>query len=417
MAPFTATVERKKAHRVEVTVTFDPALSSAAETAALTRLGTNVNIEGFRPGKAPADMLKKHIDAQRLFEETVRVLLQQHLGALLEEHKVQPIIPPRVEAVSREPVTLKVVFVERPEATVKSGKIKVQKKEMPVEQKDIDAVVNTTLEQFAVKTEVERAAKDGDEVTMDFRGTDGEGKDVPGASAQGYGIVVGSKQLVPGFEDNLKGLSKGEQKTFTIVMPEKYQAKELAGKPMTFAVTVTQVREVKKPELNDAFVKEKLSFDTVADWKKHIEGNIRAQDERFMRMQMEQDLMQEIVKHTQVELADELLEEETRSIIDEFASRLEQRKMSLSDWLQQTNKKAEDAEKEFKEQAKERLTLRLGLAALIEEKKVELSQEETDAVAKEVLGERKVATGEATDMLHNAVWRKKVEKLIAMMTA
>lgn len=417
MAPFTATVERKKAHRVEVTVTFDPSLASSAEQTALARLGANVKLEGFRPGKAPADMLKKQIDSQRLFEETVRVLLQEHLGALLEEHKVQPIIPPRVEAVSREPVTLRVVFVERPAATVKSGKINVAKKEFPVEQKDIDAVVRSTLDQFSLKTPVERAAAEGDEVVMDFRGTDADGKDVPGASAKDYVIVLGSKQLVPGFEDNLTGLAKGDAKTFTVTMPAKYQAKELAGKPMTFAVTIGEVREVKKPDLTDAFVKEKLSFDTVADWKKHIEGNIRAQDERFATMQMEQDLMQEIIKHTSVDLAEELLEEETRALIEEFAGRLEQRKLSLSDWLKQTGKKPEDAEKEFKEQAKERLTLRLGLAALIEEKKIEVSQEETDVLAKEVLGGRKVATGEATDILHNAIWRKKVEKLIAMMTA
>lgn len=414
MAAPTVTIERKKAHRVEMTAVFDAATVAAAEKAAILRLGAEVKLEGFRPGKAPADMLKAQLNPQRLFEETVHDLLQERLAGLLEEHAIRPVIPPRVEAVSRTPVTLKIVFVEKPEATVKAGKIKVEKKEMQVEQKDIDGVVASTLEQFAVKTPVDRAAKEGDEVVMTFRGSDKDGNDVAGASAEGYEIVLGSKQLVPGFEDALVGLAKGEAKTFTVTMPAKYHAKELANQPMTFAVTLTEVREVQRPALTDAFVKEKLSFDSVDAWKKHIEGNIRAQDERFLAMQREQELMQQIIKHTSVDLAEELVAEETKALIEEFAERLAQRGQTLSDWLKQTGKKPEDAEKEFGTQAAERLTLRLGLAALIEEKKVELTQEETDALTKDTLGGRTVASGEATDLLHNAMWRKKVEKLIAM---
>ncbi len=416
MAPYTATVERQKKNRVEVTVTFDPSLSSPAEETALQRLGQNVKIEGFRPGKAPVDMLRKQIDSQRLFEETVRILLQQHLGAILEEHKVQPIIPPRVEAVSREPVTMKVIFVERPVAKVKGAdKIKIAKKEMPIEQKYVDGIMEQVRDQHAVKKTVDRPVQDGDEVVMSFHGTDAAGKDIPGASADNYEIRVGSHQLVPGFEEALIGVAPGGAKTFTVTMPEKYHAEELAGKPMTFAVSIKEVREVERPELNDAFVKAKLGQESMAKWKEEIEGNIRAQDERFSQMQREQELMEAIRKNTQVELADELIDEEMRVIIEEFAGRLQQRGQTLQDWLTQTKKKAEDAEKEFRSQAEERLTVRLGIAALIEDKKIELSQEEMDQLAKDVVGGGKVSQEEVTDRMNNAIWRTKVEKLVKMM--
>lgn len=418
MAPYTATVKRLPKHRVEMTVSFDAALTGEAEKKALERLGSQVKLEGFRPGKAPADMLRAHIDPQRLFEEAVRILLQGHMASLLQEHGVEPIIPPRVEAVTKEPVSLKVILVERPEATVKAGKIKVEKKEMKVEQKDIDAVMNATQAQFATKKTVDRAAKDGDEIVMDFRGTDGDGKEVPGATAEGYEITLGSKQLVPGFEDALLGLKPKEQKTFTVTMPEKYHAKELANKPMTFAVTVQEVREVQKPELNDAFAKEKLSLDSMGAWKTEIEQNIRVQDDRFLKMQREQELFTQITKHTSVDLADELIEEETRALLEEFSARLEERGQSLTDWLTQSKKKPEEAEKEFKEQATERLKLRLGLAALIAEKKIELSQDEVTALTKDIVGnDRKLSQNEVTDRLHNAIWRQKVEKLVEMMLA
>lgn len=222
------TVNRLPKARIECTVKFTKEDVKPAEERATAKLSEKVKVDGFRPGKAPADILQSRIDPDKLFEETIRELLPDTFTKLTKENEIKSIIPPKVEAESRDPLTLKITFVEKPDVTLKAlSKIKVPKKEPKVTKKDIDQMVDYVMKQHQKTKEADRASDKGDQVTIDFWGEDMAGAEIEGTRTQGHQVVIGSSTLIPGFEDELKGLKKGEEKTFTITFPEKYQAEQL----------------------------------------------------------------------------------------------------------------------------------------------------------------------------------------------
>ncbi len=384
--PQNLSVERLPKSRVVLTATFSADERKVAEDSALQRLGGEVSIPGFRVGHAPSDMIRSRIPAERLLEETVRELVRPTLGPVIDEHKLQPVIPPKIEIVTNEPLSVKVTFVERPVVTVKNIEtLKVEKKVLKPDQKDVDRVVQSVLNDHRTAKEVDRAAAENDRLAIDFHATNDQGTEITGMRAEGYEALIGSKTLLPGFEDELKGLKKGEKKSFTLTLPEKFQEESLRGKQATFHVTVTKVEETSLPELNDAFAKEKLNANTAAEFKEMVEKSIMMQEEQFDRMRRERELMDEIRKRTDAEIAEELLDEEMRGLIEEWSQQLERQNMTIADALKKEGKTVEQAEADLKKQAEERWKLRLGMAKLIEEKGVTVTDEEVHANLDEFL--------------------------------
>ncbi len=420
------TVERLPKGRVVCTVIFDEAEYAPAETAALARFAERIKIDGFRAGHAPADMIRSKVGDDDLFEESIRQLLKTSIPALAKDHNIAPVIPPKVEAVSRLPVTLKITFVEKPEVTVKKpDDLTIAKKEPQVEAKDIEKVVASVLQEQRTVTLVDRAAKEGDQVTMDFRTTGKDGKEIEGLHAVDYEAVIGSDTLLPGFEKELVGLRAGESKTFTLTLPEKFAVAELQKKPADFHVTVKKVEEVQLPELTDEFAKAHLHADSVDAFKKMVEESMKGQEEQFLRMQRERELMEEIKKRTSVEIADELLDEEVRGMVEEWSQQLEKQGKTIAQALEAQKKTPEQAEKELREQALDRWKLRLGIAKLIELRKVEVSPEELEQGFKSFLSslppeQRDSATGQwqaGSGLFEEIRWRTMVDKLISELLA
>ncbi|MDA1208712.1 MAG: trigger factor [bacterium] len=417
-------VKRLKGARVECELVFDTETVAAAEKKAIEKLGSNLKIEGFREGKAPADMMKDKIPEQALFEETVHLLLPEAIEKLIVENEIKPIIPPKIEATIREPLTLKVTFVERPDVKMKGiDKIKVEKKEAKVEEKDFQRMIDYVTKQHQTSTEVDRPAKETDSITMDFHAEDKNGKEIPEIRTEGHQAVIGSKVLIPGFEDELKGVKKGDKKSFTLSFPEKHQTENLRNQPVTFHVSITKVEEVNTPELTDEFAKTHLHAESVPEFKKQVKESMKMQEDEAERARREQDAMEQIRKATTVELAPELLEEEERQIYEEFRQQLERQGMTQEDWLKRTGKTLESASKELKEQAEKRLTLRLGLQAVIDQKEVSISDEEMTASIDAMmlpLGEEeqkriRLAYEKGQNPYEQLKWQKKVEKLIATL--
>ena len=296
-------IEREKSGRIECTVEYTKEEVLAAEEKALATLAEQIKLPGFRPGKAPREMLLKRINPDDLTEETIHRLLPHTLESLVKEQNIQPIISPKVALKKRDPLTLSVIFVERPKVTLKGAdKIKIEKKEPKVEEKDVDRMADFILRKHETATEVDRGAAEKDRITMDFWGADSEGKEITPIRTQNHAVVIGSKSLIPGFEDALKGMKKGEEKSFTLTFPKDYHAAELSEKPVTFHVTVTKVEEVRLPELTDAFAKEHLHVESAQSFRAELRKSMVMQEERLDHQRREQELMAAIGKATVVNL-------------------------------------------------------------------------------------------------------------------
>ncbi|MDO8469298.1 MAG: trigger factor [Candidatus Peribacter sp.] len=417
-------IEREKNGRIECTVEFTKEESHAAEEKALAALAEQVKVAGFRPGKAPRETVLQKINPDDLMEETIHRLLPGLLESLVKEQNIQTIISPKIALKKRDPLTLSIVFVERPNVTFKGiDKIKIEKKASKVEDKDIDNMAGFILQKHETAAEVDRGAQDKDRVTMDFWGADGEGKEIAPIRTQGHATVLGSKSLIPGFEEALKGTKKGEEKTFTLTFPKDYHAKELSDKPVTFHVTVTKVEEVKTPELTDAFVKEHLHVESASAFRKELRSSMVMQEEHLDQQRREQELMAAIAKATQVNLPKELVEEEERGILSDMEEQLRRQGKTLQDWMESTKKKPEDLKKELEQRAKERLTLRLGIRELMEVKQIAVSDEEMNQAVSGLLSplsekeraEVAPAYAKGEQAFDQLKWQKKVEKLFSEM--
>ncbi|MDD5103538.1 MAG: trigger factor [Candidatus Peribacteraceae bacterium] len=417
-------IEREKNGRIECTVEYTKEEVLSAEEKALHALAETVKIPGFRPGKAPRETLLQKINPDDLLEETIHGLLPEIMESLVKEQNIQAIISPKVALKKRDPLTLSIVFVERPNVTLKGvDKIKIAKKEPKVEEKNVDRMADFILRKHETAKETDRGAQEKDRVTMDFWGADSEGKEIAPIRTQGHSVELGGQSLIPGFEEALMGAKKGEEKMFTLTFPKDYHAKELAEKPVTFHVTVTRVEEVNVPELTDAFAKEHLHVESAEAFRRELRSSMVAQEEHLDHQRREQELMAAIGKATVVNLPKELVEEEERGILSDMEEQLRRQGKSLQDWMQATKKKPEDLKKELEQRATERLTLRLGIRELLEVKQIAVSDDEMQQAVNGLVGplaekERKevepaYAKGEqAYDQLK---WQKRVEKLFEQM--
>lgn len=417
-------IEREKNGRIECTVEFDHDRVSATQERSLQALAQQVKIPGFRPGKAPREMLQRKIKEEDLLEETIRSLLPETLETLVREQNIHTIVSPKIGMKKRDPLTLSIVFVERPKVTLKGvEKIKIEKKEPKVEEKDIDRMVAFILQKHETAAEVDRPAREADRMTVDFTGSGSDGKEISGIRTVGHAVTLGSKTLIPGFEDALVGLKKGEVKTFTLTFPKDYHQKELSEKPVIFAATVTKVEEVKLPELTDAFVKEHLHTESASVFREELKRSMVMQEERVDLDRREQALMDAIAKATLVDLAPELLEEEARGLSDDIEEQLKRQGKSLPEWVEATKKKPEDLKKELESRARQRLTLRFGIRELMEAKQITVSDEEMDATVQALLEpltekerhEVEPAYQKGEKAYEQLLWQKKVEKLFEQM--
>lgn len=421
-----SSIERGKAGRSVVTVTLPADAASKAAADALAKLGARVNVKGFRPGHAPEDVVRSKVDPDQLFEETVRLALRSALPAVLKEHALSPIVPPRIEAVSREPLTLKITFIERPPVKIKGAdKLAPKKEETKADPADVERVIQSSLAEKRSYASVERAAAKGDRVTVGFSAVDKDGKDITGLRAEAERIVLGEGRLLPGFEDALAGLKPGEKKTFTLTLPEKFQAEHLRNQPATFTVTMGTVEQVETPAFDDAFAKEHLNQPSAQAFRDMVAASLREQEEQFQRMGRERKLLDAIRDAAQVDLPEELVDQELRQLVEEWAMRLEQQGKSVEDALKAQGKTAKQVEEELRAEAANRWKLRLGIAQLIDDKKIEISADEETAAIESFLDnlvdEERAEAEErikAKDALYDEVrWRATVDKLIASLLA
>jgi len=420
----TPTTKRLKGGRVECTVTFSEVETAPAEEKALHELSREIEIEGFRKGNAPMEMVRSKVNSDKLFEQTIHNLLPSTFEKLVESENIKPIIHPRVEVVSKDPLTVKIIFLEKPEVKLKGiEKIKIEKKEPKVEEKEMQKMIDYVLSKHKKNTPVDRPAKAGDLITMDFWGEDKDGKEIEGIRTEGHQVEIGSKVLIPGFEDALIGLSKEEEKSFTLVFPEKYHAEKLQNQPVTFHVTVQNIEEVYLPELNDEFAQKELQAKDSADFKKQIEDSMLQQEVTMEDQRRERILMDEIAKCTTVDLADELVDEETKQMFGEFSQQLQQQGMTLETWMAQSGKKPEEVMNDMKEQSITRLKLRLGMQKLIEEKQMDISDEEMNMVIEDFLAqanpeqrkEVEASYQKGAQAYEQLKWQKNVEKVLSEM--
>ncbi len=243
----------------QIKVTFDKKEWAEAQDAALKRLATRVKLDGFRPGKAPVAMIKARLGKQAIYDEATDQILQKRYADIMKKAEVAPIAQPtlNIDSVDNDNLKITILCPVKPEVELGEYKgLEVKKGRVTVAKKDIEAQVENYRHQFAELTTKENGeVAKGDTVVMDFEGfIDGEAFE--GGKAENHSLEIGSGQFIPGFEDQMIGMTCENEKDVAVTFPEDYQATELAGKEATFKVTVHEIKEKVLPEADDELAKD-----------------------------------------------------------------------------------------------------------------------------------------------------------------
>ncbi len=371
------TIEKLPKCRTNCTVEISPEERLPAEEQALKRLGTTVHLKGFRPGKAPLDVLREHVDAEELVKETVHGLLPSLLQTAMTEHKLAPILAPRVQILSADPLRLSLLFVEMPPVKIRADKIKlVPKPTITVESAEIDAFIRQITWHDHTESEVSRSAEKGDLVRLDLQTTGKDGVKVDALTASNARVIVGESSILPEIDAVLPGMKAGDEKTLAITLPKEFPTKELQGKKVICVWKVLAVIAITMPALTAEYVKEKLKIEKSPEqFRTDIEEMIRRRKEGELKQKREEEFFTAVRTHTAVELADELVASEMEQMAQSLQKRLSDQDMTFESWLKTTGKTAEQVTTEMKQSAAERLTLQLGIRELIKEKQITVEDE------------------------------------------
>jgi trigger factor len=367
--------------RVLVTITLGKDELVAAEQVALKKLSKDVKVAGFRKGHVPLNVAAKNIDPTLLGQETLENALSKAVAEAFIEKQLQALERPEVDVKKFVPgesleftaegdVLPKVVLGDY-------KKLKCEKTPEKVTKADVDEVVERIQKSMAEKKESDEPAKMDDEVVIDFVG---KKDDVAfdGGTGTDYPLTLGSNSFIPGFEEALVGHKVGDTFDVPLTFPEEYHAKDLAGQPVVFTVTIKKVNQLVLPELNDEFAAKVGPFTAFDELKKDIKAEITAQKDREATDKLKDELVMSLVKSSKVAVPKVLQDDQVRSIEQDLTQNLMYQGLSFEQYLETKGYADRDAwrEAEANEAADNRIKAGLVLAELSKELKVEASSEE-----------------------------------------
>ena len=369
---------------VKITIKFDGEEWKAAQTKAYMKTRGRFAINGFRKGKAPKNVIENVYGKGVFYEDALNLLFSEHYPAIIEkeEKKFTVVGEPDVsiEKLEDDGVTLIAIVPVKPEVKISSYTgMKIRKYAYIVTDEEVEAELVRVQERNARKIEVtDRPAQNGDTVNIDFVGKV-DGVKFEGGEAEGFDLTLGSGQFIPGFEDQVVGMSIGETKDINVTFPENYQAEALKGKPAVFTVKVNAIQGKELPEVTDEFIKEATGSETVEEYKAKTRERLQKQADRKANDDTENSILEAIAANTEVEIPQAMIDREIDSLVQKFEYQLMYQGLKLQDYLDFVKMTMEDFRKNYEEQAKKNVTNQLIISYIIKAENIEATEEEVDA--------------------------------------
>ena len=364
----TWTLKEKSTGELEVVIEGEE--WAKAVTKAFNKIAKNVSIHGFRKGCAPKALVEKQVSMGErqaaAIDENINVWLKKGL----DETGVEPISQPSVDVreINNEKAVLVYTFQVMPEVTVTDYRgLKYEVEDTTVTDEEVNAEIDRMRKQYADIEEKEGAAENGDIVNINYEGFKDEVA-FEGGKADNYDLTLGSGSFIPGFEDQLVGVSAGEEKDLHLTFPEDYHAADLAGAEVVFKVKVNAVKKEVLPEVYDDFAKDVSipEVETAEQLVVKVRERLEKSRKDAAESKADNALMEELVAHTTVDLPEALIEEEVQNQIQQLANQISQYGMSLTQYLSMMGKKPEDLKEDYRENAVTTVTVRLALEKIAE---------------------------------------------------
>ena len=373
----------------EITIKIEEKEWQDALDKAFEKANKKVKIDGFRQGKAPKEVFIKKYGEESLFMDAADLVLQPAYQKMLDENKdVEIVAQPEValKSISKDGVEFVFTITTKPE--VKLGKYKklgVKKEKVEVTKEEIENALNETLNRYAENVVKDGKVENGDIAIIDFEGFK-DGVAFEGGKGENYSLTIGSNTFIPGFEDQIIGMSKDEEKDINVTFPEDYHSEDLKGQKVVFKVKVNEIKTTKIPELDKDFFEDLAmeGIDSKESLEKQLEENIKAHKEQHAEDHYIDELLKKGIENMEVDIPEAMINEELDRMIRQYEENLKMQGLTLEQFYQFTNSDEAALKDQMKEEAEKRVASRLLLEAIKVEEKIEIADDEAKKEAEEL---------------------------------
>jgi trigger factor len=376
--------EKIEGSQVVLTIEADETEMEKSLEKAYRRLAARTNVPGFRKGKAPRPMLERHLGREALVEEAANQLLAESYDKAIEEHKIDAIAQPKVEILQIEPLSFKATVPVSP--TVELGdyhEIKFVPETVAVTEEEINEALERLRYMQSTWEPVEREAKYDDLLNIDAEGI-AKGNAIVNEKGGWYQLSPSIPPAFPGFGENLQGAKKGEERTFTIKLPEEHH-KELAGEECNFKVVVNEIKQRNLPNLDDEFAKSLgKGAETLEALKEMAAAEIKSEKERMAKARLEDKAVEALVAISRLEYPEVMVQHEIDHLIEERKQYLN-KKEGLEEYLKNIKKTEEEFRNELKPMAEDIIKRSLVIEKIREVEKVDVSEAEIDSEIEQII--------------------------------
>lgn len=364
----------------ELIISIDPETFEAAVEREYQRQKKNIQIKGFRRGKVSRKLAEREFGEGAFYEGAINALLGPELDAAVNETGLQLVDRPNVEVTSIDKengVEIKAVCVTKPVIEITDYKgIKASKNVKEITDEDIDAQINIIRKKNARIVSVDdRAAKEGDEVIIDFEGFFGD-EAFEGGKGEDHPLVLGSGQFISGFEDQIVGHNIGDEFDVNVTFPEDYQMADYAGKAAVFKTKLKAISFEELPEINDDLIKDATDFETVDEYRADIKAKLEDAAVKQADADFENSIINSIIEKVDAPIPNVMFEQRIDSLMRAFDQQLQSQGMSLKLYSQYTGMDADALRETYRDRAVSEVKLRLALEKVAELENIEVTPDE-----------------------------------------
>ncbi len=367
---------------IKVSVSADELEKFVEET--VRELGKDIDVPGFRPGKAPRKIVEQKVGSQKILAQAAEKAVKKSYVDSIVKNKIEAVGEPKItitKIASGNDLEYKALVSVMPKITLGNYRKQiesVEKKEPEdIKPEDVQKEIESLQKSRAKLVTISREAKKGDRVEIDFEVL-AEGKTIEGGKSLNHPLTIGEKFFIPGFEENLIGMKANDTKEFELIFPKDYHRKELAEKPARFTVKVNLVQEKILPDLDDEFAKSLGQFENLESLKSSIKEGLREERKKRNAEKRRNDIIEKIISEVRVEIPQILMEAELDKMMSEFEGNISSMGMNLDQYLENIQKKREQVRNSWKNTARKRVLAALALQEIAREENITVESSEIE---------------------------------------
>jgi len=380
-------------------------------------LGKDIAVKGFRKGNVPQDILEKEIGQDKILEQAADLTAKDKYPQIIHRENIEPISRPEVsitKLAKDNPFEFKIKVSILPDVILPDYKTiasKIEKKEISIVDKDINDALKWVQQSRAIFTPLDREAKKDDFIEIEY-----QSPQIENNKTFNDKFLLGKAKLAPGFEENLEGLKKDEQKEFSIVFPKEHNNKMLAGKNIAFKVIMKSVQKMELPELNNEFASKLGKFKDLADLKNNIKENLKKEKELEQKQKIRNEVLEKIAQDSKCEMPENLIDNEKNNLLEDLKQRVAQGlKIPFEEYLKQIKKTEKEIKDSFADTAQKRVKNFLALREIGKKEEIKVSKQEIEEEANKTLKNypnkddvKKIDIERLKDYTESAMYNEKV---------